>query len=410
MTALGGLTYDIRDPSTHKTACYFEIDMYDLLFTVAHRPDLVDEDATMLDKQKALLRDTKDQDYYFRSLELIPGFPFLEFQGASVFKDNADTPNISHHSITQSFLESIKLAPPEIRTNIFAQIPTKRVVEDDDLDSFAYVKKSSHLMQDYSTLYDFQFAPVKYSVQVTSKGTLNKDKYLEPRDAEVKIPPNNEFFERYFAVLTDISCSKDKKKTMGIVYIENDHPNCFARSYVDFITFATSLAHSEAFYFEKDSSDSNAGIWKSEIRESSLLREFLAWFWKKFGFNLTNELEAGFASSKVNHGKFRYLQNISLDILVMEPLIHTQKCVNGRREKLFLQELQNFPNIESLTAFLQIGDTDLADLIHSPGAYRWANALREITFAKYFDVQIQTLKGMSSKGQNDHAVYRKRLR
>ncbi|KAF5868181.1 uncharacterized protein Bfra_007377 [Botrytis fragariae] len=132
MTALGGLTYDIRDPSTHKIACYFELDIYDLLCTMAHKPDFVDEDAIMLDKQKALPRDTKVQDYYFRNLELIPGFPFREFQGASAFKDNADTPNTLHHNVTKRFLDFIKRAPPEIRTNVFAQIPTKRVAEDDD--------------------------------------------------------------------------------------------------------------------------------------------------------------------------------------------------------------------------------------------------------------------------------------
>ncbi|KAF5868180.1 uncharacterized protein Bfra_007376 [Botrytis fragariae] len=266
-------------------------------------------------------------------------------------------------------------------------------------------------MQDYSTLYDsLQFCPVKYSIQVTSKGTFNEDECLETRDAQINIPPNNECFERNFAVHTDITCSKDKEKIMGIVYIENDYPNCFARSYVDFIKFAASLAHLEGFYFEKDSSDSNAGIWKSEIKESSLLREFLTWFWKKFGLNFTNELEASFAWSKVNHAKFRYLQNISLDILVMEPLIHTRKYINGRRVKLFLQELHNFPNIESLTVFLQIGDTDLAYLMHSPGASRWANALRGTTFTKYFDVQFQMLDGMLPKGPICHAVYRKRLR
>ncbi|TGO54615.1 hypothetical protein BCON_0104g00120 [Botryotinia convoluta] len=394
------LSFDITDLRTRTIARYIARGFYDLILTVEHRPDFMDEDATMLDKQKAHPRDTKDQDYYFRSLELIPGFPFREFQGASAFKDNADTPNISHHSITQSFLESIKLAPPEIRTNIFAQIPTKRVAEDDALDSFAYVKKSSHLMQDYSTLYDLQFAPVKYSIQVTSKGTFNDDEYLETRDAEVKIPPNNEFFERDFAVLTDITCSKDKEKTMGIIYFENDYPNCFARSYVDFIKFAASLAHSEGFYFENDSSDSNAGIWKSETRESSLPREFLVWFWTKLVSH----------GQKLTMQNFVNLQNISLDILVMEPLIHTQKYVDGRCVKLFLKKLHNFPNIESLTVFLQIQDTDLADLMHSPGAYRWANALREITFAKCFNVQFKMLKGMSSKEPDCHAVYRRRLR
>lgn len=60
--------------------------------------------------------------------------------------------------------------------------------------------------------------------------------------------------------------------------------------------------------------------------------------------------------------------------------------------------------------FLQIGEQDLANLIHSPGAYRWANALREITFAKYFDVQFQMLDGMLPKGPTCHAVLRKRLR
>ncbi|KAF7918572.1 hypothetical protein BELL_0210g00120 [Botrytis elliptica] len=411
MNPLVGLTYDIWDPVTHKTACYFELDMYDLLCTVAYKPDFIDEDAIMSDKQKALPRDAKDQDYYFRSLELIPGFPFWEFQGASAIKDNPDTPNTLHHNVTKRFLDFIKRAPPEIRTNIFAQIPSKRVAEVDDLDSFAHVKKSPYLMQDYSTLYnELQFAPVKYSIQVTSKGTFNEDKRLEIQNAQVDIPPFNWCFERSFAVHTDITCSKDKEKTMGIVYIENDYPNCFARSHVDFIKFAASLAHSEGFYFEKDSVDSNAGIWKSEIRKSSLLREFLAWFWKKFGVNFTNELEASFAWSKVNHAKFRYLQNISLDILVMEPLTHTRKYVDGRRVKLFLGELHNFPNIESLTVFLQIEDTDLADLIHSPGAYRWANALREITFAKYFDVQFQMLNGMLPKGPSCHAVYRRRLR
>ncbi|KAF7893931.1 hypothetical protein EAF00_007445 [Botryotinia globosa] len=411
MTALGGLTYDIWDPVTHKTACYFELDMYDLLLTVAYKPDFIDEDAIMLDKQRALPRDTKDQDYYFRNLELMPGFPFQEFQSASAFKDHADTPNTSHRNVTKRFLDFIKRAPPEIRANIFAQIPTKRVAEDEDLDSFACIKKSSYLMQDYSILYDsLQFAPVKYSIQVTSKGTFNEDEYLEPRDAEVEIPPNNKRFEKDFAVHTDITYSKDKENTMGIVYIENDYPNCFARSYVDFIKFAASLAHSEGFYFEKDSTDGNSGIWKSDIRESSLLREFLAWFWKKFGVNFTNELEASFAWSKVNHAKFRYLQNISLDILVMEPFNHTRKYVNGRRVKLFLQELHNYPNIESLTVFLQIEEQDLANLIRSPGAYRWANALREITFAKHFDVQFQMLDGMLPKGPVCHAVYRKRLR
>lgn len=190
------------------------------------------------------------------------------------------------------YLDFIKHAPPEIRRNIFSQIPTKRVAEDDDLDSYACVKKSPYLMQDYSTLYgSLQFAPVKYSIQVTSKGTFNEDDCLEIRDAQVNIPPNNECFERDFAVHADMTSSEDKEKTMGIVYIENDYPNCFARSYVDFIKFAASLAHSEGFYFEKDSSNSNSGIWKSKIRESSLLREFLAWFWGKFGVNFTNELE-----------------------------------------------------------------------------------------------------------------------
>ncbi|KAF7887990.1 uncharacterized protein EAF01_011144 [Botrytis porri] len=379
MTALGGLTYDIRDPWTHTTARYIARGFYDLPFTLKHRPAFMNENAILFDEEKALFRDTKDRDYYFRSLELIPGFPLREFQGASTFKDNADNPNTSHHSITQSLLESIKLAPPEIRTNIFTQIPTKRVAGDDDFDSF-------------------------------TKGTSNEDRYLESRDAEIKIPPNNAFFERDFAVHTDITSSEDKEKTMGIVYIENDYPNCFARSYVDFIRFAASLAHSEGFYFERDSSDSNSGIWKSESRESSLLREFLTWFWKFFGVNFTNELEASFAWSKVNHAKFRYLQNISLDILVMEPFNHAQKYVDGRRLKLFLKELHHFPNIESFTVFLQIGEQDLADLMHSPGAYRWANALREITFAKYFDVQFQMLDGMLPKGPIFHAVFRKRLR
>ncbi|KAF7956108.1 hypothetical protein EAE96_005028 [Botrytis aclada] len=415
MNALGGLSYDITHPSTHKNACWFEIDMYDPLSTMAQQPDFVNEDAIMLDKQNTLARDTKDQDYYFRSLELIPGFPFHEFQGATAFQKKVDIPDTLHHNVTKRFLDFIKRAPPEIRTNIFAQIPTKRVAEDSDLDSDLFVKESSHLMQNYSTLYDrLDFAPVKYSIEVASKGTFNEDEFLETRDAEVKIPPNNECFETDFAVFTDISCSEDKEKTLGIVYIENDYPNCFARSHVDFIKFAASLAHSEDFYFEKDSSDSDSGIWKSDIRESSLLREFLAWFWKKFGLNFTNQLEASFAWSKANHAKFRYLQNISLDILVLPPnmcpIFPIEGHFNGRRVKSFLKELHNFPNIETLTVFIQIGERDLANLMHSPGAYRWANALRKITFAKYFDVQFQTLNLMSSKEPKCRAVYQKRLR
>ncbi|TGO83607.1 hypothetical protein BPOR_0620g00050 [Botrytis porri] len=387
MTALGGLTYDIRDPWTHTTARYIARGFYDLPFTLKHRPAFMNENAILFDEEKALFRDTKDRDYYFRSLELIPGFPLREFQGASTFKDNADNPNTSHHSITQrEWRETMILT----HLRISKEVP---------------------ILCKITLLYDgLQFAPVKYSIQVTSKGTSNEDRYLESRDAEIKIPPNNAFFERDFAVHTDITSSEDKEKTMGIVYIENDYPNCFARSYVDFIRFAASLAHSEGFYFERDSSDSNSGIWKSESRESSLLREFLTWFWKFFGVNFTNELEASFAWSKVNHAKFRYLQNISLDILVMEPFNHAQKYVDGRRLKLFLKELHHFPNIESFTVFLQIGEQDLADLMHSPGAYRWANALREITFAKYFDVQFQMLDGMLPKGPIFHAVFRKRLR
>ncbi|TGO35096.1 hypothetical protein BHYA_0170g00080 [Botrytis hyacinthi] len=376
--------------------------MYDLLLTVAHKPDFLGEDAIVLGKQKVPLRDTKDQDYYFQNLELMPGFPFQEFQGASAIKDNPDTPDKLHHNVTKRCLDFIKRAPPEIRRNIFAQIPTKRVAEDNDLDSYAYITLLFTVLSNSP--------PVKYSIQVTSKGTFNEDDCLEIRDAQVNIPPNNKCSERDFAVHTGMTSSKDKEKTMGIVYIENDYPNCFARSYIDFINFAASLAHSEGIYFEKDSSNSNSGIWKSEMRESSLLREFLAWFWGKFGVNFTNELEASFAWPKVNHAKFCYLQNISLNILVMEPFNDTRKYVNGRRVKLFLEELHSFPNIESLTVFLQIGEQDLANLIHSPGAYRWANALREITFAKCFDLEFQMLDGMLPKGPICHAVYRKRLR
>lgn len=231
-------------------------------------------------------------------------------------------------------------------------------------------------------------------------------------------------------MLTDMTYSEDKERTIGIVYAENEYPTSFAWSYVDFINFAASLAHSEGFYFEKDSRDSKSGIWKSENRESSLLRESLAWSWNKFGSNFTNELHdsptiknpmliftqlhASFAWSKVNHEKFRYLQNISLDILVslyeINPLIPANRQVDDRRIKLFLEEMQNYPNIETLTVFLQIPDEDLANLMHSPGAHRWANALREITFAKHFDVQFQMIIGMSSRGVNLHAVYRERLR
>ncbi|TEY70274.1 hypothetical protein BOTCAL_0108g00300 [Botryotinia calthae] len=124
--------------------------------------------------------------------------------------------------------------------------------------------------------------------------------------------------------------------------------------------------------------------------------------------------QASFAWSKVNHEKFRYLQNISLDILVspydIKPLIPAKRQVDGRRVKLFLKEMHNYPNIETLIVFLQIQDEDLANLMHSPGAHRWANALREITFAKHFDVQFQMINGMSLREANLHVVYRERLR
>ncbi|TEY70275.1 hypothetical protein BOTCAL_0108g00310 [Botryotinia calthae] len=173
MAVLGGLTYDITDPLTHKAAGYFALEIYEPLFTMAHKTDFLDEDAIIL--------------------ELIPGIPFQEFDGTSAFQNNVDVLDILHHN-------------------------------------------------------------------VTSKRIFNEGKRLENRDAQVKIPPNNDSFERVSAVLADMTCIEDKEKTMDIVFIENDYPNCFARSYVDFIKFAASLAHPEGFYFKTDSSDINSGI------------------------------------------------------------------------------------------------------------------------------------------------------
>lgn len=86
MTAFGRLTYDITDPLTHKAAAYFALEIYEPLFTMALKPDFLDENAIMLDEQKTLTRDTKVQDYHFQSFELIPGFPFQEFDGTSAFQ------------------------------------------------------------------------------------------------------------------------------------------------------------------------------------------------------------------------------------------------------------------------------------------------------------------------------------
>ncbi|ATZ50672.1 hypothetical protein BCIN_06g01650 [Botrytis cinerea B05.10] len=132
---------------------------------MALKPDFLDEDAVIL--------------------ELIPGFPSQEFDGTSAFQNNADILDILHHNVSKRFLDFIKRTSPEIRTNILAQIPTRRVAEHNDLNSDGHFKKSPHRMQDYSTLYgNLQFSPIKYSIQVTSKGSFNEGKRLKTRDAQ----------------------------------------------------------------------------------------------------------------------------------------------------------------------------------------------------------------------------------
>ncbi|KAJ8058895.1 hypothetical protein OCU04_011879 [Sclerotinia nivalis] len=388
----------------------------------------VDEETIMPDRQKAPRRDVNARNFYFRGPDLIPGFPFWEFRGAPRnSKDITNVPNTSYHKITQSFLDLIKRAPPEIRTHIFAQIPVKRVAEDSDINSAGHIKKSSYLMQDYTAPEAvLQFAPVKYSIRTADcadRKMSSPDYAAQSQDA--KIPPKNSRFKETFEIMINVACDHAQQDRLNTSYIESDYPNSFARSYTDFVRFAASLAHSEGFYFK--GSKSGWGIWKSKIRGSSLLGEFLAWFWKHFVLNFTNELEACMGWLETNNQKFICLQNISIDILATPYDVSARDLIkgslDGRRFKRFLTELDDYTRynqttIEKLTLFVQIHVHDIPDLVHSPGAHRWVHALREVTFTKSFDLKLQAFK-LVHKDTKEHfnagqdpkyiAIYQKRL-
>ncbi|KAI9640026.1 hypothetical protein NHQ30_011588 [Ciborinia camelliae] len=370
----------------------------------ATTPQPFEENLTMSNTQQPLPRDANDKDYYFRGLNLIPGFPFWEFRGApQKVNDNADVDITPHHTVTHSFLDLIKNLPPEICTHIFAQIPQKRSAEDSDLDSGGCMKKNAYLMQDYSLRPDeiLQCSPVKYAIRIAkdecSKSKQNVPDASDEQSLEAQKPILRDFrsinreFEKCFALVANNVFERCKERELSISYIENDHPVAFARSHVDFVRFASSLAHSEGFYFEDSPNLSAQGVWKSEIRESSLLREFLAWFWKHFVLDFTNQLETCSGWLKSIDGQFNCLQNINIDILA-SPYFGThenvmKRSINGCQFKKFLKGLDNLPNIESLTVYIQMDSEYCLDLLQSPEAHTWVNALREVTFVKSFDLK-----------------------
>ncbi|ESZ94840.1 hypothetical protein SBOR_4800 [Sclerotinia borealis F-4128] len=393
---------------------------FDLLPPLIPAPqDFVGGDTMVPNKQDALLPAENDEDHYFRGLELIPGFPFWEFRGAPQNGNNGmDSNTTFYHTVTHSFLDLIKNAPPEIRTHIFAQIATKRVAEDDNVDPEGYIKKSAYFMQNYRLQ-----TRISNLLPNASSPDDATDAQQKPECSDIPhIPSKNKHFKRNFKVMMSIICGQNKEKELGMSYLENDYPVPSARSYIDLVRFIATLVHSEGFYYEDNPSDWGPGIWKSEIRETSLLGEFLVWFWKYFVLDSTNDLEDCSSWLEVNHRQFYHLRNVSIDILASPyegpARKRIKRSLDGRQFKRFLKGFDDLPNIEDLTVFVQIHVQDLKHLLQNPGSYGWANALRGVTFAKYFDVRLKVFdlvpkdyqRAPMSKAENIQlAIYRQRL-
>ncbi|KAM3068396.1 hypothetical protein ACMFMG_009532 [Clarireedia jacksonii] len=370
-------------------------------------------------KRRLNSRACAEERNYF-SAELVPGFPFQEFEKNDVADDDDLSTYIfaaqPHPAVSGRFLTLLKSMPTEIREHIYrCIIPlgnklTKRCNPP--------AVKSRHLMRDYTAIPDNHyhppgtpkdsgFAPVKYSLRVPPtrisprlQALLLHSVQLQKITTVSEDPCTN---GGTYNLMTLISLIGDVHKVAkgDLKMVENDYHA--VRLCEEYSLFVKGLIKAEGFFYVNKKAKAGAGKWRSENMDKSVLKEFLKWFWKNFILDFTCDYTAcsHWVYDNLKSPRFirqwHLIQNITMDILgsAYNYGPHTTSLGGDNTSILNLpflcERLSRLSQIQNLTIYFWVQRRDIKDLIDNPGRYEWIKYIREIRVSKTFALELKVI-------------------
>ncbi|KAA8569970.1 hypothetical protein EYC84_002308 [Monilinia fructicola] len=247
---------------------------------------------------------------YFARRELIPGFPFREFESGinhTEYWNDADIRMIDgklFRCTNQSTLILLRSLPLELQEHVFHQIIDQHVP---DLERILYALRTTNSVLPSHWDRD-RLKTEAYKKMLPRKGAGMNFKGLNIGDlwklgSLVRIPSKTMSTWESDSLKEAINLSKS---------IENDY--IVVRLYGEFLEFARASAHAEGFTLTyEDINGTCVPRWKSSDKNSSLLRNFLTWFWREFELDFTCEYGTGNKWLQANSQQFSLVQNISID-------------------------------------------------------------------------------------------------
>ncbi|ESZ94841.1 hypothetical protein SBOR_4801 [Sclerotinia borealis F-4128] len=360
----------------------------------------------------------EDGHEYFAKRELMPGFPYQEFEGITnptkFCIDSMMVKDKSYRCVSQKTLALLKSVPLEIRENIFSEIVDQHVPEPET----DYPGMSPNLALNWVqnprgkngimrygtvdgvfTLAKFYYCPFRKTLiekyceeHLCTRGTGMSFEGLKFSDVLNHATGSRSARRTRFIWDDDIS-----KEALGTSKsVENDY--IVVRSYDELLQFAKAIAHAENFVLEYNNINGlQLPVWKSSERNSSVLKDFLSWFWREFELDFTYEFQTCNAWLRANLQQFSLIQNINIDINFVSFEINSFEGSGYRAIDTlhhfneFCRYLNQLSNINKLTVRLSIKRRDVLSILHNPGAYAWVSAIKSLPVSEKFILVLATV-------------------